>query len=727
MRTRKGLWVCLALACGNVASAQSTSPTTSSTDLSITRIPTTQQEPSTSPSAVPTTQLGNVVVTSDLDLEREQIAPSLGATTYTQGPSQIQTIPGGQNTSFQHVLLRMPGVVQDSFGQEHVRGEHANLTYRVNGVLLPQPISEFGQELDTGLVDSVTLITGALPAQFGFHTAGIIDVTTKSGATLNHNEVSVYGGSYDTIQPSVQVGGSSGKWDYFFVGSYNHNGLGIENPTDSYSPIHDDTDQQKFFGYMSYQLDETSRLTFLLNSANADFQIPNTPGLPTQFTLNGVSTADSAKIDENQNEQEHYAVVSYQKSQDKASYQLSLFGRYGQITFEPDVQRDLIFQGVSSNVYNSYTTGGLQFDSSYLVNDEHTVRAGLLADYTYERLNTNTGVFPVDPVTGNQSSDVPTFISDNTNNQATESGVYLQDEWRLNSKWTLNYGLRYDRFDASFDTEDQVSPCANLVWKIDQKNTAHVGYARYFVPPPVQNVTTSTIDKFAGTTNAPENFLADPPKVERSHYFDIGLTHKLNPAWQVGVDGFYKIATNLVDLGQFGAALIETPFNYAHARVYGAELSTTYKKNGWSAFANVGWVETRAHDINSQQFQIDNAELAYISNHDIKLDHEAEFAGSAGIAYEWKNDRVYVDILAATGLRSGFANTGQVEPHYPVNVGWEHIFRLGGPNANRIRLRFDVVNVFDQKYQIRDGSGIGVGAPQYGQRLSFYGGLTYEF
>src|SRR5450432_1401919 len=108
----------------------------------------------------------------------------------------------------------MPSVATDSFGQVHVRGEHANTTYRVNGVILPEPINGFGQELDTHLIDSVTLIDGSLPAQFGFRTAGIIDVTTKSGQTLQSNELSIYGGGYDTFQPSFEAGGASGKWDY---------------------------------------------------------------------------------------------------------------------------------------------------------------------------------------------------------------------------------------------------------------------------------------------------------------------------------------------------------------------------------------------------------------------------------------------------------------------------------------------------------------------------------
>lgn len=245
--------------------------------------------------------------------------------------------------------------------------------------------------------------------------------------------------------------------------------------------------------------------------------------------------------------------------------------------------------------------------------------------------------------------------------------------------------------------------------------------------PPIQNTGVGTAEKFAGTTNSPSVFLSDPPKVEKSHYFDLGITHQITAPWSVTVDGFYKIAHNLIDLGQFGEALIETPFNYKSGKVYGGEIGTEYREGGLSLYTNFNWVETSAHDIDSQQAQIDAAEFDYIANHNIHLDHEAEFSGSAGASYQWKNDMVYLDFLAATGLRDGFANTGVVQPHYPVNVGYEHIFKGWGMNGNNIKFRADVVNVFDEKYQIRNGSGIGVGAPQYGPRLGFFAGLTYEF
>ena len=139
--------------------------------------------------------------------------------------------------------LRFPGVAQDSFGQLHVRGEHANLQYRIDDVLLPESIPGFGQVLETRFADNISLITGALPAQFGFRNTGVIDIHTKNGAVFQQGDASVYGGSFDTIMPSFEYGGVAGKLNYYVTGSYLHDGIGIENPTGTANPIHDDTDQ----------------------------------------------------------------------------------------------------------------------------------------------------------------------------------------------------------------------------------------------------------------------------------------------------------------------------------------------------------------------------------------------------------------------------------------------------------------------------------------------------
>src|SRR6266487_2655648 len=137
---------------------------------------------SASPSASPagTAEAERVVVQSqEFDISREQIVPSLGATRYTVGPDRLDSQAQGESAPFNQTLLRFPGVAQDSFGQLHVRGEHANLQYRIDDVLLPESIPGFGQVPGTRFADSVSLITGGVPAQFGFRNTGVIDIHTK--------------------------------------------------------------------------------------------------------------------------------------------------------------------------------------------------------------------------------------------------------------------------------------------------------------------------------------------------------------------------------------------------------------------------------------------------------------------------------------------------------------------------------------------------------------------
>src|SRR6266480_2835030 len=341
--------------------------------------------PTPSTSATPGTATAEEVVvqSQELDISREQIVPNLGATRYTVGPDRLDSQAQGENAPFNQTILRFPGVAQDSFGQLHVRGEHANLQYRIDDVLLPESIPGFGPELQTRFADNISLVTGALPAQFGFRTTGVIDIHTKNGAVFTGNEASIYVGSFDTIMESFERGGVIGKLSYYVTENYLHDGIGIENPTRSSSPIHDNTDQYKFFGYFSDIIDETSRVTLLVSGNHSDFQIPNNPGQTPVFTVNGRSTFESAKLDENQSEDSAYEILTYQKKAGDLNFQASIFNRYSSILFRPDDVGDLIFNGVASRVDRAILSNGVEFDSSYKLNDQHTIRGGFLFTEQY--------------------------------------------------------------------------------------------------------------------------------------------------------------------------------------------------------------------------------------------------------------------------------------------------------------------------------------------------------
>ena len=192
------------------------------------------QPPATQPQAAVTEDI--VVTAKRLAKARSQIQTRIGATTYTLSNQAIKNQPGGVDIPLNQTLLQTPGVSQDSYGQIHLRNDHANIQYRIDGVILPEGISFFGQSLTSRFASSIDLVTGSLPAQYGLVTTGIVDIQTKSGSFENSGSIGVYGGSRGWLEPSIEYAGSRGNLNYYFAGDYLQNDIGIENPTASHTP-----------------------------------------------------------------------------------------------------------------------------------------------------------------------------------------------------------------------------------------------------------------------------------------------------------------------------------------------------------------------------------------------------------------------------------------------------------------------------------------------------------
>src|SRR5258708_16255921 len=178
----------------------------------------------------------------------------------------------------------------------------------------------------------------------------------------------------------------------------------------------------------------------------------------------------------------------------------------------------------------------------------------------------------------------------------------------------------------------------------------------------------------------------------------------------IGIDGYYKTSRNLIDEGQFASARIFTPFNYAKGNQYGVEVTANYTQGGFNAYANFAFERATGEQIVSSQFLFSPDDLAFIQNHWVFLDHDQRYTVSAGASYTYKDTTVYADLLYGSGLRSGFANTDELSGYYPLNLGFTHLFHLR-EKYGLLKLRFDVTNIFDQSYQLRNGTGIGVFAP----------------
>ena len=320
----------------------------------------------------------------------------------------------------------------------------------------------------------------------------------------------------------------------------------------------------------------------------------------------------------------------------------------------------------------------------------------------------------------------------------------------------MNAGLRFDQM-WQYTDANQLSPRISFTYKPFANTTLHAGYARYFTPPVPVEAAPFTPALFDGTSGAASNDGNSPVLPERSHYFDAGIDQKIPfgcytadakecTTLDLGLDAYYKIATDLIDNGNFGQALVLSAFNYAKGVVQGVEFSAKYHSGNFQAYGNLSVGQEKATDVVSNQYLFNTVtpladlggltQLQYLDSHWIYTDHTQIVTGSAGAAYQFCGRPSYAgetwwgtlcgttvsaDMIYGSGLRAGDANIGTEPPYAQFNVGLSHDFAM--PDGKPLTVRFDVVNIFDTIYQIRNGSGIGVFASQYGPRRGYFVGI----
>jgi len=654
----------------------------------------------------------------------------IGASSSTISRETIEKLPQADNAPIDKVILQLPGVSYDSAVANpnfHVRNEYANVQIRINGVVVPEGVSGLGPFLDTSFIGSMSLLTGALPAEYGLRTAGVLDITSRSFATSG-GEVSLYGGSRQTITPSFDYGGSVGSTEYFVTARGNWNDLGIENPTPGLNAIHDRTDQGKFFGYSSTMLDESTRFSLISGASYSKFQIPNNPG---QIPLGdfGPLSYDSSTLNENEYDTYDFTIAALQKKGTDGDAQLAFYSRYAKVYFVPDIFGDLVFNDVASDVIRESTLTGTQFDASYIVNDRHTLRAGVSASGEQTNVTNVSTVLPNPGGGGVPPGSLPFAVTDQTSLLGWNIGTYIQDEWRIANQLTLNVGVRFDQL-IQFVDANQFSPRFALVYKPFDGTSIHAGYARYFTPPYQAQATQSNIALFNNTTNQPSVSLTDPVKPERAHYFDVGVDQTVLPGLDMGLDAYYKMARDMIDDGQFGAAVVLTQFNWARGYSEGGEFKLKYNNGNFNAYANFSYNIMKAIGPESNQYVLDAATYAYLLTHYHYTDDMQRMTGSAGASYRWYDTLITASLIYGSGLRAGdlpnfVPNSLHTTPYAVVNAGIAQDFRWS-PDYKPLTVRFDVVNLFDQIYELRNGTGIGVFAPQYGARRGYYVGISQK-
>jgi outer membrane receptor protein involved in Fe transport len=659
-----------------------------------------------------------------------------GTNQYSLTQHEIAALPQGENTPINQVLLQMPGVVQDDEAQVHVEGEHEDLQWRVNGVMMPMDsFTGFGQIFNSFFVRRVSLLDGILPVTYGYRDAGVLDLVTKNGCSNPGGNVQFYGGQRDTVQPSFEYGGCEGKFSYYYTGTFLHSNLAFSSATPGPTPIHNYTNQGQGFGYFTYEISPLTKLSMITGVSVNNSEYPTSPGLPPLYDLQGVSPCTppalcaptnypSQDIAEDLNQDYYFGILALSGTVGPAiNYQVAYTGAYSLIQFYPDPIGDLIYQGVASDSSRTEFDNTLQTDLSRQVDihnwGSHNIGTGFYVGYYGVNSDDTTLAFELNP-DGNQESNVPVSIVNNANSINMLYGVYLQDIWQINEQLSLTGGVRWDQVTGIINN-NMISPRINLLYQLDKNTAFHAGFARYFQTPDFQTISPASFTKFQNTTAA-VTLGGTQPFPEKDYYWNAGVLHHFGPHLTVTEDAYFRLSQDLIDLGQFGDVPIFVPFNYKNGRIYGSEFSATYNWENLSIRGNFTYSSAQGNDVVSGQYNFPPDQLAYIVNHYIFLDHSQQYTASGGITYNWRSWLFSITGTYGSGLRAGFANTDELPENFQIDLALEKGWQV--PHVGNVKTRVVLVNVSDNINELRNGTGIGIFEPGYGQRRTVYGAIT---
>ncbi|MGH7428540.1 MAG: carboxypeptidase regulatory-like domain-containing protein, partial [Candidatus Methylomirabilaceae bacterium] len=212
--------------------------------------------------------------------------------TYSLSRKDVEILPRGNNNTVAEVLQTVPSVVYGALGQTHIRQDHANQQFRIDGVPIPEGVSStFTDVISPRMWERADIILGGMEAQYGNKTALVVDITSKSGTRPGFGSAQMFGGSNETANPSFEYGGTVGeKFRYYVLNSFTSTNRGIEPPTLGHSIFHGQSERNQTYLRGDYQRDNRNSFSWVFLNSVAKYQIPTLPGLdlnPVTLSLLG--------------------------------------------------------------------------------------------------------------------------------------------------------------------------------------------------------------------------------------------------------------------------------------------------------------------------------------------------------------------------------------------------------------------------------------------------------
>ncbi len=613
------------------------------------------------------------------------------------------------NTTSQILQQSIAGAARAPTGEVHIRGQHAEYTYYVDGVPVPSGISGSLNELfDPEVVNQIDFQTGGWDAEYGNKNAAVVNVNTRIPAGGFHLDASNYNGSFASQGQGLNFSTNAGKFGFFASGArqatdmrrepvvFDTAGNAVEN-------FHNNGTDLFGFAKAQYVPGRRDVVNLDVSRSWTRFAVPFD-------SVEGI-------IDDHQRDVNGFVNLGWHHrfgggaAVETGSSELfaGAFFRDGSLTYSPGAtdQPSFIFYP-DTTPYNlsedrNFHSIGVKLDYQLRLHHGLEFEVGTLSSVTrgHEAFETTDSA-------GNPG---PASISDL---RGSDVGVYAQTAIAPSDKFEVRTGVRFDNHNAPFaGNQHQVSPRLKLSFFPNPANTFWIYYGRLFVPTNVE-------DLRAITSVADSGVVAEPTLPERDDFYEVGYVHRFPFGVVTKLSGYYKRSAPGIDDNTVPGSAIVTSVNIEQARITGIEAVLEIRPAGLvSAYLNVALNHAYGFGAITGGFFPSEPPSGSFD-----LDHDQRLSAVGNIVYSSRGLYLSATGVYGSGLTNGndpdstygtglldFNKSIKVAPSFITNASAGYAIAVGGAV---VRPQLYVENVFDKKYLLKGAffSGASVGRPR---------------
>ena len=666
-----------------------------------------------------------------VDFALTPVAISLeGVTINASVPLAVDTRTGDQrfkqdayhgaptNTTSQILQQSIAGAARAPTGEVHIRGQHAEYTYYIDGVPVPAGISGSINELfEPSVVNQIEFTTGGWDAEYGNKNSAIVNITTRIPAGGLHYQLSGFAGNYGVLGQGVSASTNAGKLGYFFSGSHQTTDMRrepviLDPATNDVQNFHNHGEDWYGFGKIQFTPSLSDVVNLEGNLSQTKFQVP-------------FDTTGNVQLDDNQRDINSFVNLGWRHQFAGPEYSeggantgaapelfLGLFYRHGGLNYTPGANDDPQFVFFPDPTpYNikenrNFDALGLKADYSIHPGRELEFKFGTLTQFTRGHEDFTTA-----DASGNPGP------ASNSGLKGWDAGGYAQVAYSPVEQFEIRTGVRYDAHNAPFaGTRSQWSPRIRLNFFPNSANTLYLYYGRLFLPTNVEDLRAITSVAQGGVT-------AEPTIPERDNFYEAGYIHRFPFGLVSKFSGYYKQSSPGIDDATVPGSAIVTSVNLAQAKITGIEMVQEIRPPGpFSAYLNVALNHAYGHGPITGGFFPADAPQGFFD-----LDHDQRLSILGSATYSFRQSYASLTGVYGSGLTNGvdpadcscsygtglfdFNKGIKVNPSFILNGSTGFSFAFG---RTVVRPEFYIDNILDKKYLLKGAffSGASVGRPR---------------